>query len=199
MGKRRIKLAVLGVGVASLFLLEAVARAGIITLDFDTPATGSLLASTPLTTAAGNVTLTATGGLVVVFPANHPNNGIQFGSVNDADRAILNFAFDVNSVTFDFAGEGAGNFIGQVFNAAHVLLDTFTFQNTTCASCFDGTNVTLTGPGIRSFEFADAPLGSISVFVDNLRLDVTESVPLSGTLALLGLGLAGLGWSRRRK
>ena len=80
----------------------------------------------------------------------------------------------------------------------------------------DDTNTTIGAYSIQSIDvssFADggtyallfnsittAGNGPTNYFVDAVSLQVeTESVPAPATLALLGLGLAGLGWSRRKQ
>ena len=58
--------------------------------------------------------------------------------------------------------------------------------------------------GAHTFEWRYQKDGSVNsgldtVWIDNFRAPVSgESVPASATLFLFGLGLAGLGWSRRK-
>ena len=92
-------------------------------------------------------------------------------------------------------GSSAGNFIGNPNDLTTLLAPTYT---TTGASTFWydglGAQAWLLGSGdtIGANLGSSGPDGVFSV----RRL---ESVPEPGTLALLGLGLAGLGLSRRRK
>ena len=181
---------------AAALMFSSLACSAVISLDFNTAATGANLGSSPLVTPAGTVSLSAIGtGTASIAPNGHPSNGIEHVQVNETDRALLSFSFNVSSITFDFAGEGGGNFLAEALDIGGGVLASFSFTNTSCTgSCFDASNVVLTGVGIRAFRFADTPAGANISFVDNVRLEtstVTEptSVVLTG-LALLGLALS---------
>lgn len=179
--------------------MAPLARASVISLDFDSAATGANLGSAPLFVAQGTITLSQG----IITPNGHPTNGIESVLPNDADRTLLSFDFDVSSVTFDFSGEGGGNFIAEVLDIGGAVLASFSVTGTHCTgTCFDGTDVVLSAAGIRGFRFADAPGGGNIALVDNVRLEAAAgtggSVPEPASFGLAGLALLGLGAVTRR-
>ena len=132
-------------------------------------------------------------------------DGPTFGAPTDwlADNTFggfisMAFAPGINAIGFnvtsDFTGAVNGQIVAEIFSGA-TLLDSQTFT-TTGLSVFD-TFAGWSGLGILDNVSITLTSSNDFVNIDNLRFGIT--VPEPGTLALLGIGLAGMGLMRRRK
>ncbi len=183
----RVSLIALAVGA-----VQQVSRAQIL-LDADTPATGSLLGSTPL--------LTPYGAITFVGQIRDRDNDPEFnaagaaGNVFDIDdfssTATLNFGFDVTSLTFIYGGN-IGVFDVRARDINGVTVASF-YQPDTGAGQPAGP-ITLSAAGIRSLFWQD-PIMSFAA-IDNLTLTV---VPEPSALTFAVPVAAALLISRRRK
>ncbi len=191
MGINRVLKIVAGVAFVSF---AGQASADLITIDFESPATGSNITSAPLVTTAGTVTVTNGVLYDPCWCSDLP--GAQFGQTLTEIGGVtqIDFDFDVFSIMFNYGG-GSGNFNGIIYDIASSQLGSFIDPSMVNATIPYAPVTLSSSTAIRSFSFFDTVGGAA---VDNLILD-TASVPEPTTIALFGLGLAGLGFARRKK
>lgn len=182
--------------LAALTLLALPAHAATFTLDFETSATGADLMSSPLASPLGTIQLSNASHIGAYGPTG---NGIHHAKNDNPGFAVVSFGFDVTSITFDFNGYGGGDFLANALDAGGAVVASYHAPSTTCVnSCFDQTGITLSGTGIRSFQFIDQVINQS--FVDNLVVTAAP-VPEASTLAMLAAGLSVIGaaFTARRK
>ena len=174
-----------------LMCAASLAHATMITLDADTPATGSNLDVSPLVTTEGTITFSGE-----ITNLTDPEFTAAGASGNNFDilgnGALLSFDFDVSSFTFIYGGN-TGEFDIVARDILNNPVDSF-FQ----ASTDDGEPAgpeTLSGTGIRSIFWNDTQ--GVFAPIDNITI-TTSSTPVPGpmTILLFALGLAGIGLSK---
>ncbi len=169
-------------------------NAGVIQLDADTVGTGSELDTTALTTSLGTITFngeirsTADPDLIALG-----STGDVF-DIDGTSSAQFGFDFDVTSISFIFGGNG-GVFDVVAKDIVGNIVDLF-YTADTDDGAFAGP-LTLSGAGIRSLYWTDP--GYSFAALDNVSITGASSVPEPASIALLGLGLAGIGWRRKVK
>jgi hypothetical protein len=184
--------------------VAASANSAVITQLFD-PATLTLSNDFESTKDNGDVTFEASAEVVLarlyadsVTPsgikglADTLGNAPLEGTLSSPSTAIgLWFGNDDFGYTFDAMLEvffGGGS-LGSVTVAANRNDFADQFIGLSSDTAFDRFQITYQRPEAQE----------LSVYVDDLYLGKAGSIPLPATLALFGLGLAGLGWSRRKK
>lgn len=155
---------------------------------FDGEALGAIVVGDGfLTVSNGNVANLARGDLVV--PTYYDGN--------DASIIRLDFASSISAVGLDFNSNNADTTL-YVFDAFDVLIESFTLAVADQFPCggfrcgFIGID---TGGLNIAYALIDTPLIGNELFIDN----IIYQAPEPGTLALLGIGLAGIGLARRRR
>ncbi|MGB0748118.1 MAG: PEP-CTERM sorting domain-containing protein [Magnetospiraceae bacterium] len=135
----------------------------------------------------GEVREVARGDLVSPTYLDTTNNNIR-----------LDFSSAVSAIGLDFNSNNV-NVTLFVFDALDNLLESLTIPTAEQFSCgsflcgFVGIDV---GSNLISYATVDTPMANTSIFIDNI---IYQQVPEPATLALFGLGLAGMGVAARRR
>jgi len=184
--------------ILSLAFTASSSAALTILLDADTPATGSLLGTTPLVTAYGDITFDGE----IVIGVHDPEFGDARASGSTFDilgpddtpagdqTAELFFDFDVISLEFIYGG-----------NAGNIYIEARDYLGGVVASFSQGSTghlqpagpITLSGPDIRSLYWTDTIAEQDYAPLDNIIV----TVPGPATILLLALGSLAL--LRRRQ
>ncbi|MDH5180915.1 MAG: PEP-CTERM sorting domain-containing protein [Gammaproteobacteria bacterium] len=184
--------------LVACFGFSSVSQA-VVVLDFDSLATGSDITNNPLVTADGTITSSATSGNLYITSGaggGMTGNALRFDETVDGGYAQLAFNYDVGSISFLYAGFLSGYFNAQILDSSFNVIDSFFDGNTN--DDLPGGPVVLSGSNIRYFRFFDGPGGASFAGVDDLVI-TAAGVPEPTTLALLGLGLFGVAFSRKKK
>ncbi|WP_279247481.1 PEP-CTERM sorting domain-containing protein [Candidatus Litorirhabdus singularis] len=194
---------------ATLFLgmlFCSIANAGLIDFAF----TSGGLTSSTATNGAFTATINADGGQQF----NYPTSYLRSARGSSGDTLTLSFNQAIDSLSFDVGSLDAGN-----NNESLVFALTPIVSAVSSVDWSNGGLAVLTGNtlssgganaatarvsfmglgGITSFSFAEVFTGH-AIYFDNFTVNTGSGVvPAPATLALFGLGLAGLGWSKRKK
>jgi hypothetical protein len=142
-----------------------------ISLDLESPATGSTLDTTPLNTSLGTITGTDLEIGSIAGGNSDPEfiragaGGNNIDIINSSTVAELSFDFDVTSLTFVYGGNN-GVFDIEALNSGGGIVDAF-MQGST-ASGEPAGPITLAGEGIRSIRWRDT--GGVFSAMDNIKI-----------------------------
>jgi hypothetical protein len=167
------------------------------TFDFQSLALGNLPSPSTLTAGSAQARFSTTGTSLIIRDI-----GGSFGP--GANRVLSTVPGDAQPLTMEFLNFTSGSvtfrnwihggftaevdeIIVRAFNAGGTLLNTV--QST---SQF----ITITGTNIARLEFDDIATGYV---LDDINVGSTTVVPEPSTYALIGTGLAGLAFVRRRR
>ncbi len=148
--------------------------------------------SSPLTVLANAVVADNIGALTFGGPGNKVLYGDLSGTVGEGAVSILLDA-DTDVFALNVVGTDGGAFTIMFFDAAGALIDSITQP---VSDSYFGFSTTA-GSLIRAVSITNTDPAGIGY--DNVQFNAAAVVPAPATLALLGLGLLGVGLSRKRR
>jgi hypothetical protein len=189
------------------------ALAGLVTIDFEGEATGSKPNGYTVAGAPGvHFSDTVGAGLFVAnYGAQGQGQSLGVNSDSDGGGLRIDLDFVADFISLDFGNDDPGwsvasdiayleLFLNDVsMGATSVLFNRDDIMNQTISMAgieFDSAFFVYTDPDLGGFtNVGNSPLGLIEI-VDNIQIN---QIPEPTTLALMGLGLAGVGFTRKKK
>lgn len=189
--------------IVLLSVLSA-ASAQAVLIDFDSLADGTIVGGTfPSVTFVDAQTTTIAGDRPGISGANtifHVTDGFNTLASNPIEAIFDGLASSVSLTGVDIGADGFQLLAYDVFDS---LIDSSSAVGVTLTGVGEFFTLTVTG-AIKRVEFSqisDAEGSNDGSIYDNFLFNTAAvtPVPSPATYALFGLGLAGLGWSTRKK
>ena len=173
-------------------------------IDFDNlPGGGTLAANSILTTQYSS--------LGVTFSATENSSTVSSSVINtftpfsgnywaNTTSGVFGPRHDVLSIMFDNAAENV-SWLTQSYGGSSITFNAFDSASNlleTISTTGDWINTSFASSGIYRID-ALQPNDGWGWGLDNLSFDGSVSVPEPASIALIGLGLAGIGFSRKKK
>jgi hypothetical protein len=189
---------------ALIIFLSSPAMAGFI--DFEGDSIGTVANGFASTSDSG-VHFTDTSGSnlqIHTHQALGTKNLLVFN--DDASKLQIDFDFSIDSLSLFFGNDdaccsSAGDLAWlEIFNGGSLVNSTSVLMN---RNDFTDQSISISAGSFDSalFWYGDTNGAAINLIeaVDNISFNAANAVPEPASLALLGLGLAGIGFSRKRK